>query len=429
MSKITKVMKFELRYLEGFSDFYQMQENLWKLQKNTREILNKTIQEAYSWDYRNRKQYLESGAYLDVLSETGYKRLDGYIYNSLKDDYKEMAAANLNATLQKGWKKYKSCQREILKGTISLPSYKGNQPLIIYKKGIRLTGDIKCPVIELTLFSKEFKQREDVTGNLRFEVKLCDNTQKAIFERVLSGIYECGESQLVYYKKKWFLLLTYIFTPEQHVLDPEKILGVDLGETVAIYASSINEFGSLKIEGGEVTSFAQGLERRRKSLQKQARYCGEGRVGHGTKTRVNAVYKEEDRIANFRNTINHRYSKMLIEYAVKNGYGTIQMENLEGIKDDTGFPKKLQHWTYYDLQNKIKAKAAEHGINVVMVKPQYTSQRCSKCGHISRENRRSQEQFCCEKCGYKCNAYFNASQNISIKNIESIIAEAMSAKS
>ena len=191
---------------------------------------------------------------------------------------------------------------------------------------------------------------------------------------------------------------------------------------MALYASSVVEYGSLRLEGGEVTSYAKKLEARKHVLFKNRRpIVEEGRKGHGTKTRVADVYKTEDKIANFRNTINHRYSKELIEYAIQHQFGTIQMEDLSGIKQDTGFPKFLRHWTYYDLQQKIIAKAKEYGINVVKVNPQYTSQRCSKCGHIDSANRPSQAVFCCTKCGFKANADFNASQNLSIPKIDKII--------
>ena len=87
----------------------------------------------------------------------------------------------------------------------------------------------------------------------------------------------------------------------------------------------------------------------------------------------------------------------------------------------------LVHWTYYDLRSKIEYKASEAGIKVVAVEPKYTSQRCSKCGYISSENRKTQESFECIKCGYKCNADFNASQNLSVRDIDRIIDEYLGA--
>jgi putative transposase len=42
----------------------------------------------------------------------------------------------------------------------------------------------------------------------------------------------------------------------------------------------------------------------------------------------------------------------------------------------------------------------------------YTSQRCSACGHVARENRKSQAVFRCTACGYATNADVNAARNI-----------------
>ena len=46
----------------------------------------------------------------------------------------------------------------------------------------------------------------------------------------------------------------------------------------------------------------------------------------------------------------------------------------------------------------------------VFVDPAYTSQECSACGHVSPENRPSQELFYCEECGYTANADENAAK-------------------
>ena len=423
---LAKVMKYELRYLDGCGEFSAMQEQVWALQRQTREILNRSIQIAFQWDYANSEHHRKTGQYLDLKAETGYKRLDGHIYNCLKGQYEEMATSNLNASIQKAWKKYNSSKKEILRGSMSIPSYKMNQPLVLNKNSVKLSEDERNALVTLTLFSDAYKKAHGVS-NVRFAMRLSDKTQKAIFSNLMSGAYGLGECQLVYKRPKWFLFVTYKFTPEERELDPEKILGVDMGETCALYASTFGEHGYLKIDGGEITTYAKKMKARIRSMQKQAAHCGEGRIGHGTKTRVSAVYQTKDRVARFRDTRNHRYSKALIDCALKHQCGTIQMEDLSGIKEDTGFPKFLRHWTYYDLQSKIEAKAAEHGIAVVKINPRCTSQRCSQCGHIDRANRTSQAEFRCTKCGFSANADFNASQNISIRNIDKIIAKAIGA--
>mgnify|MGYP001619768807 CR=1 FL=1 len=42
----------------------------------------------------------------------------------------------------------------------------------------------------------------------------------------------------------------------------------------------------------------------------------------------------------------------------------------------------------------------------------YTSQRCSECGHVAPESRKSQAAFRCVACGFACNADLNAARNI-----------------
>jgi IS605 OrfB family transposase len=323
---------------------------------------------------------------------------------------------------------------------MSLPSYRQDQPIRFQKKGVRIVQDDGQFIALFSLFSDGgYKKAHPGVDRPRFRIKVCDNTQKAIVERIVSGEYVLGLCQLAYERPKWFLSATYEFEPEKKVLDNSKILGVDLGCVNAIYASSYGQHGYFKIPGDEISAFeikqatmqnrkpmstlnrVEKLEEDRYAKQLQARYCGDGRIGHGIKTRVAPAYAVSDKIARFRDTINHRYSRALVDYAVKNGYGTIQMEDLSGIKDNTDFPKRLRHWTYFDLQTKIKYKAEENGIKVIKVNPEFTSQRCSRCGCIDERNRTTQSDFKCIACGAKMNADYNASQNLSIMDIDKLI--------
>ena len=246
----------------------------------------------------------------------------------------------------------------------------------------------------------------------------------------MEGIYKIGGSTIGYDKKKkmWKLNLTYSWTQDDAVrkLDKDKILGVDLGIANAIYASIYGKYCRYIIGGGEIEDFRNKIEARKRSMQKQSKCCGNGRVGHGYKTRMKPLEKLNTKISDFRNTWNSVHAIDLVDHAIKNGCGTIQMENLSGITESKGkddCPKFLRDWTYYDLQTKIEQKAKEVGIQVVYVNPAYTSQRCSKCGHIDKNNRPNQSTFKCIKCGFEENADFNASQNLGIPNIDKIISK------
>jgi putative transposase len=46
------------------------------------------------------------------------------------------------------------------------------------------------------------------------------------------------------------------------------------------------------------------------------------------------------------------------------------------------------------------------------IRPAFISQRCSACGHVAAESRKSQAIFACVACDFTCNADVNAARNI-----------------
>ena len=99
------------------------------------------------------------------------------------------------------------------------------------------------------------------------------------------------------------------------------------------------------------------------------------------------------------------------------------MENLERrLKkckfNNTQYEEELNHndlfslLRIYSMKDTVIRMSGNYNVNVVLVNPDFTSQMCPKCGHISKNNRKSQETFYCEKCNHKNNADINAAKNI-----------------
>ena len=65
-----------------------------------------------------------------------------------------------------------------------------------------------------------------------------------------------------------------------------------------------------------------------------------------------------------------------------------------------------------DIKNMAIRIGKKYGITISLTNAEYTSQQCSKCGHIHKDNRKTQEKFKCIHCGYEENADLNASINI-----------------
>ena len=68
--------------------------------------------------------------------------------------------------------------------------------------------------------------------------------------------------------------------------------------------------------------------------------------------------------------------------------------------------------SYRQVLNRIQMLSEENRVTFRSVLPFNTSIECSKCGHIEKGNRLSQESFVCQKCGYSDNADSNASKVI-----------------
>ena len=422
---MNKVIRFEI-IKPSEIDWKKLGDILYKLQKDTRDVRNKTMQ--LCWEYHNfSSDYKKNnGEYPKSKDILGYSNVFGFAYDKLKNEYCKMNTSNQSVSMKDSADKWKNDMVSILKGEVSIPSYKKDVPIDVAGKCIKISKDNDNWIATLSLLSNSYKKELDLkSGQIGVVLKVKDNNQKRTLEKVLSGEYGISASQLINKNKKWFLNLCYNFEPTKRELNKDNIMGIDMGIVYPVYMAFNNSLDRYKIEGGEIESFRRQVEKRKNELYAQGKYCGEGRVGHGTKTRIKPIKFATDKVANFRDTTNHKYSKYIIDMAVKNNCGTIQMEDLTGINKDNVF---LKNWSYFDLQTKIEYKAKEKGINVVKISPKYTSQRCSKCGHIEKENRLEQKTFECKSCGFKTNADYNAAKNIATSGVEDIIKHELQKK-
>jgi transposase, IS605 OrfB family, central region len=396
-----------------------------ELQYDTRRILNKTIQLCWEWEGFSSDYKKDTGIYPKVSDCASYNTIDGYCYNILKDQYNKLNTANLSASIKKAVQRWKADKKDVYLGNKSIASYRADGPIDIHNKSITIIKDDSNYMVTLSLMSNSFKNELGrKSGRIKMLINEGDKSSRDILERCIDGIYKVSASQILRKNNKWSLNLAYMFKTTHKQCDKDRILGIDMGVVFPVYMAIYNSPVRSKIDGGEIEQFRKQVESRKRKLLQQGKYCGQGRIGHGIKTRIRPIDFAEEKISNFRNTVNHKYSRFIVDFAIRNDCGTIQMEDLKGINKDDVF---LKNWTYHDLQEKIRYKAEELGISVKLVAPQYTSQRCSKCGMIDKENRTSQERFICKSCGFQCNADYNAALNIAHPNIDKLINEMISA--
>ena len=190
---------------------------------------------------------------------------------------------------------------------------------------------------------------------------------------------------------------------------PECLIGVDRNSTKHVLACANLKTGKVIKLGKSCSHIHKKYSQIRKKLQKKSKL-----------KKLKSIKNREQRIIK---NINHQISRKLVNeiYEVKGG---LVLEDLKGIRQTAKCRRKqrysLNSWSFYQLEKMIEYKAKKLGIPIFYVAPEYTSQRCSYCGHIEKANRKTTSLFQCKYCGKVENADVNAGFNIANKHHSSI---------
>ncbi len=201
-------------------------------------------------------------------------------------------------------------------------------------------------------------------------------------------------------------------TKEEILPNNSKSVGIDVGVSLVVADSNGRRVKPLD------------LVRELSKLRKRAQQLSRKKKGSNNRAKAKAkIAKQNLHIANIRKDFLHKLSKSYSEnqavivedLKIKNmtskTKGTVE-KPCKNAKAKRGLNRSItqQSWgLFFEL---LEYKLKEHGGELIKVDPRYTSQRCNKCGHISKENRQSQSKFVCTSCGHTANADINASKNI-----------------
>ncbi|HDO9123691.1 TPA: transposase [Clostridioides difficile] len=228
--------------------------------------------------------------------------------------------------------------------------------------------------------------------------------------KVLNKEYKVSQSSLQFDKNNKLILNLTIDIPYKKVdeIVKARVCGVDMGIAIPVYVA-LNDVSYVREGMGTIDEFMKQrlqFQSRRRRLQQQLKNVNGGK---GRKDKLKGLESLREKEKSWVKTYNHALSKRVVEFAKKNKCEYIHLEKL--TKDGFG-DRLLRNWSYYELQEMIKYKADRVGIKVKHVNPAYTSQTCSECGHVDKENRETQAKFKCLECGFEANADYNAARNI-----------------
>ena len=425
---LTRCIKLTIKKCLEFSDT-DFSEKLYHLRYKTCKACNKAIQMYYLYAIENIEHKQTTGSFINTKERYG-KTYGAYVETILKSIMDTANTKNVAQTRQFVEKKWASDQKDVLSLKKSIPNFKLDIPINIHTESFKIQETTNGYFIQCGLFNRTYQKENNVT-RLNLRIGRIDRIKKSVLDNLISGSYKKGNAQIVEDKKgKWYIIISFSYEAKPKQLNNSRILGIALGifniVTMQIRDENKKEWDRLSakeciIHGTELAHFRQKTVARMRELLISSKLVGNGKIGHGMRARTKSVDSLKEKITNFRDTINHKYSRYIIDFAVKHNCGIIQLEEFNGYntKEDL-----LKNWSYYDLQQKIIYKANEVGIIVLKINPYKTSQRCSKCGYINLDNTNCKKnllQFKCISCGATENEDINAAKNLSILGIDKII--------
>ena len=213
---------------------------------------------------------------------------------------------------------------------------------------------------------------------------------------------------------KWYASIQTEREVETPLHPSTSAVGIDVG--VAKFATLST--GEIFEPKNSFRNKAQRLARYQRAMSRKTKFS---KNWQKAKRKINKLHTT---IANIRRDYLHKTST-----AISKNHAMIVIEDLQirnmsksskgtsekhgkNVKAKSGLNKSILDQGWFEFRRQLEYKQSWRGGFVVAIPPQHTSQRCSCCGYVSRNNRQTQAKFECVECGHSENADINAARNI-----------------
>ncbi|MEU4406877.1 transposase [Streptosporangium sp. NPDC023963] len=340
----------------------------------------------------------------NLVSAAAFAGGVGREYALRKITYGELKAAGLGAqaaqhVIKKVAHAYATLRANVRAGNLGAPGsprrLRAQSKPIVFRPGAAQPFDDRCLSWQLDARTVSIWT---ITGRLR-GVAFTGSAEQI----TTLAAYRRGESDLLTRDGMWFLIATCDL-PDRPLTVPNGFVGVDLG-IVNLATTS----GGTRHSGKGVNAVRHRHRELRRRLQAKQ-----------TKSAKRLLKQRRRAEARFAANTNHTIAKQIVTEAERTGCG-IALEDLRGIRERVRLRKPqrvtLHSWSFHQLGSFIAYKAARQGVAVVHVEAAYTSQACSCCGHVDKNNRPDQATFFCTSCGFAEHADVNAARNIASRGV------------
>ena len=210
---------------------------------------------------------------------------------------------------------------------------------------------------------------------------------------------------------RWHVAFAHIPEPITGPRD-RSVIGIDRGVAVSAALSTGEVLHAPGLTLGE-SKRLKVLQRRLARAERASRRRARTKLA-AAKLKAREVDRRKNWVEQATTDIARRFDTIRIEALdvpamTRSARGTVEQPGIR-VAQKRGLNRAISRSGWGLLATRLQQKALGR---VEQIPAAYTSQRCSACGHVALENRKSQAVFECEACtAGRCNADVNAARNI-----------------
>lgn len=204
---------------------------------------------------------------------------------------------------------------------------------------------------------------------------------------------------------RWFVSIQTEREVEQAVAQGNAV-GIDMG--IARFATLSD--GTFYAPLNSFKRHEQALRKAQQAVSRKKKFSNNWKKAKVRVQRIHAqiVNARMDFLHKTSNSISKNHAMVCMEdLQVRNmsrsASGTIETPG-KNVRAKSGLNKSILDQGWSEFRRQLEYKLAWQGAQLIVVPPQNTSRTCPNCGHVDRENRRTQTRFECVKCGFEENA-------------------------
>lgn len=327
----------------------------------------------------NRSLALEIENYEKTGKRLGYKVLAGLLVQWKQDEQTKFLSEIHSQVLQQSLKDLHKAYQNLFAQRAEFPNFKkkGSHCSFRYPQGFKIdeaNSRVYLPKI----------------GWMRYR-----NSRK------IEG--EAKNITVSYAAGRWFVSIQTGRECAASVHPSTSSVGIDIG--VAKFAT---------LSDGTVIESLNSFRKHEKKLAKlQRKLAKKQKFSSNWEKLKLCVQRMHRKIANVRNDFLHKASN-----AISKNHAVVVLEDLQidnmsksakgtaesprrNVKAKSGLNKSILDQGWGEFKRQLGYKLFWAGGRVITVPPQYTSQTCSRCGCVRKENRKTQALFRCVACGYE----------------------------